>query len=271
MSAAGDQRGVEWLCVGECLRFSRRHRRYLVIFVSLYLHSLRHWAHARAARYGFCFLQLYDDIMDGDRATATSPDDVAAQTIAAWETGAFRQNTTLERIGRALHAALHTVPLLPGDDPHGDVLALLRAMHVDARRIATASVLTASEVKEQLRGTFHHSLNVLLIASRLRTRAREVPDLVEAMGWCSVARDLDEDLRKGLVNVPSEVVARVHAAGDALTSRHPEVQRWLALEKMAVRSHLDGAATELHAIARRDPGAGQLLGLFLHSIERYAR
>src|SRR5262249_3228026 len=69
----GTQRGIEWLCVRECLRFSRRHPRYLLIFLILYWHSLWHWRKTHAVRCGFCFLQLYDDIMDGDRVTASTP------------------------------------------------------------------------------------------------------------------------------------------------------------------------------------------------------
>src|SRR5882757_8537201 len=106
VSAGGSPRGVEWLCVGECLRFSLRHYRYFLIFLVLYWRSVWHWRRTRAARYGFCFLQLYDDIMDGDRVTAAAPDDIAAQTIAEWESGQFRGDTSLSRLGAALKDAL---------------------------------------------------------------------------------------------------------------------------------------------------------------------
>lgn len=262
---------MEWLCVRECLRFSLRHRRYFFIFLGLYWHSLRSWRQARAARYGFCFLQLFDDIMDGDRATDTPPDAVAARIIAAWESGELRDDDTLARLGAAFEAALRTLPLRPGDDPRRDVLALLQAMRLDARRVATRSVLPGAQIREQLRGTFHHSLNILLIAARLRTRAAQVPDLVASMGWCSVVRDLGEDLRKGLVNVPSDVVTRVQATGGELTANHPEIRRWLAEEKLAVRTHVDRSAVALRAIAADDPGAGRLLGMLHRSVARYAR
>jgi hypothetical protein len=257
--------------VRECLRFSMRHRRYLLIFLSLYWHSLRAWRSARAARYGYCFLQLYDDIMDGDRRTDAAPDAVAAQTIAAWASGEFRDDTTLARLGAAFNAALREVPLLPGDDPHHDVLALLQAMRLDAERVATKRVLTRAQLKDQLRGTFHHSLNILLIASGLRTRATQVPDLIESLGWCSVVRDLDEDLRKGLVNVPSDVVARVRSTSGGLTPQLRVVRCWLEEEAVVVRRHLATSAVVLRGIAADEPAAGRLLGLFHRSIDRYAR
>ena len=209
--------GVEWQCLQECLRFSLRHPRYLLIFLILYWYSVRDWRGTRAARYGYCFLQLFDDIMDGDRRVDTAADIIAEQTIAAWTTGQFRSDTTLARLGAAFSEALRSLPVLPGDDARHDVLVLLQAMRLDATRIATKNVLTRAEIKDQLRCTFHHSLNILLIGAGLRTRAAEVPDLMESLGWCSVVRDLAEDLARGLVNVPSDVVAQVRAADGELT------------------------------------------------------
>ena len=126
-------------------------------------------------------------------------DIIAEQTIAAWTTGQFRSDTTLARLGAAFSEALRSLPVLPGDDARHDVLVLLQAMRLDATRIATKNVLTRAEIKDQLRCTFHHSLNILLIGAGLRTRAAEVPDLMESLGWCSVVRDLAEDLARGLV------------------------------------------------------------------------
>lgn len=261
--------GVEWLCVKECLRFSRRHHRYFLIFLMLYWHSLWHWNNARAARYGFCFLQLYDDIMDGDRVTSTAPDVIAAQTIAEWESGQFRGDTSLSRLAAALDVSLRSLHLLPDDDPRHDVLVLLKAMRRDAQRVATQALLTRTELTEHLRATFHHSVNLLLIASQMQARAETVPDLVAALGWCSVVRDLGEDLHKGLVNVPDDVVRRVEATSGKLTVQHPETRRWLNEEKLTALIHLRNSAATLQTIATNEPRAARLLGSFHHSIERY--
>jgi phytoene/squalene synthetase len=237
----------------------------------LYWHSLWHWKQARAARYGFCLLQLYDDIMDGDRVTDTTPDAVAARTIAEWNSGQFHHDTSLSRLGAALDAAFRTLPLLPADDPRHDVLMLLQAMHRDAQRVATRILLTHAELKTQLRTTFHHSVNLLLITSRMHTRAAQVPDLVEALGWCSVVRDLNEDLGKGLINVPAELVQRLEAAGAKLTASHLEIQSWLEQERLAAINHLQHSAVSLQTLTAEDPRAARLLGLFHRSIARYAK
>jgi phytoene/squalene synthetase len=262
--------GVEWLCVRECLRFSRRHPRYFLIFLLLYWHSLGRWQSARAARSGFCFLQLYDDIMDGDRPSGCAPDVIAAQTISEWEHGRFAGDTVLSRLGAAFAAALRSLPVLPGDDPSRDVLILLQAMRRDAQRVADRVWLPAAELQAHLRLTFHHSVNLLLIAAQLQTRARHVPDLVAALGWCSVVRDLSEDLGKGLVNVPAEVARQVAVPGAALNPSHPEMQRWLAAERLIALDHLRASARTLQAITATDPRAARLLGMFHRSILRYA-
>jgi phytoene/squalene synthetase len=271
VSPSESRRGVEWLCVRECLRFSRRHPRYFLIFLILYWHSLWHWQDARAARYGFCFLQLYDDIMDGDHVTAIPPDAIADQTIAEWESCQFCDDSSLSKLGAALDAAFKTLPLLPEDDPRRDVMVLLKAMHRDAQRVATRVLLTRAELKTHLRATFHHSVNLLLIASRTQTRAEHVPDLVEALGWCSVVRDLNEDLGKGLVNVPADVVQNIDDSDTKLTPQHPQIRRWLEEERLAALNHLQGSAIALKSISVHDPRATRLLGLFHRSIERYAK
>lgn len=272
MSVSGRARGLESLCVRECLRFARRHRRYFLIFLTLYWHSLRGWNKARAARYGYCFLQLFDDIMDGDRRTEVAPTVIAERTIAAWTSGRFDDDEgTIARLGAAFHEALSSLPVLAADDPRHDVLVLLRAMHADARRVAARRLLTRAQLAVHLRSTFHHSLNILLVASRLRTRAAQVPDLVEALGWCSVVRDLEDDLKRGLVNIPGDVMALVPASDRARVSGHPAVTAWLADEKIAARQHLARSSITLKAIARDEPSAGRLLGVFQRSVERYAR
>lgn len=273
MTPRRPHRGVEWLCVRECLRFARRHRRYFLIFLAVYWHSLWHWRGARAARYGYCFLQLFDDIMDGDRVIRGGPDTdtVAAQAIDEWESGQFRGDTTLSRLGAALTAALATLPLLPADNPRHDVLMLLQAMHRDARRVSARTLLTHAELKSHLHTTFHHSVNLLLIASRMQTRAAHVPDLVAALGWCSVVRDWREDLRKGLINVPAEVVQSVEATGGQIAASHPEIRRWLETERTTASDHLRASAATLEALTTTDPRAARLLKTFHRSIARYAK
>ena len=95
----------------------------------------------------------------------------------------------------------------------------------------------------------------MLLGTDSQLRASDVPHLVNALAWCSVVRDWDEDQALGLVNVP----AAVWPDGVAAWRR----QRYLAaLEDMNL------AEKEIAALAGR-PGH-KLLSVFLRSIRRYA-
>src|SRR6185295_379846 len=81
----------------------------------------------------------------------------------------------------------------------------------------------------------------------------EVPSLVEALGWCSVVRDLEDDQRKGLDNIPSDVDY------DALSRE----------SLLRVRETLQRSALEIARL--NDARARRILGIFQRSVEKYAR
>ena len=37
--------------------------------------------------------------------------------------------------------------------------------------------------------------------------SKDVPHLIDAFGWCSTMRDLEEDLEAGLINIPADTLA----------------------------------------------------------------
>ncbi len=257
-------RGVEWLCARECLRFARRHRRYLGIFLVLYARSLRRWKEMRAARVGYAYLQLFDDFMDGDRASEVGLDALAAEKMAEWDAGTFAGTSALSRLGAVFWEELHAVP-----EGRTDVYALLQAMHFDSQRRVQRLVLDEHTLRAHLHRTFHHSVNILLIVSGLRTRAREVPDLVKALAWCSVVRDFRDDVAAGIINLPQPVVEAVQSRGGVLSQEEPEVAAWLAEERVRVREHLTASRAKLEELAATDPKAAKLLGVFHRSVEKY--
>ncbi len=258
-------RGVEWLCARECLRFARRHRRYLGIFLVVYGRSLLHWRAMRAARVGYACLQLFDDFMDGDRAWPGSLDALASQAMAEWDSGVFAGGTPLSRLSQAFWEELRTAP-----EGRTDVHALQEAMHFDSQRRLQRLLLDEHTLRTHLNRTFHHSVNILLIVSGLRTRAREVPGLVKALAWCSIIRDFKEDVAAGIINVPQAVVETVRARGAELRESAPEVAAWLEGEREKARMHLQESSITLEKLARSEPRAAKLLGVFQRSVERYA-
>ena len=264
------KRGVEWLCFVECLRFARRHRRYLGIFHVNYGRSLLRWRKMRAARMGYAFLQLFDDYMDGDRAWSGSLDALAARMQEEWNAGTFAGDIALSQLGEVFWKELEATP-----EGRTDVYALLQAMHFDSQRRVQRLLLDEKTLHAHLHRTFYHSVDILLVVSGLQTRAREVPGLVKALAWCSVVRDFDDDVTTGIINVPQLVVeaarARTREVNDAaITMQTPEVAAWLKEERERALEHLEQARTNLAEVATREPEAAKLLGVFQRSVEKYA-
>lgn len=267
------KRGVEWLCFVECLRFAKRHRRYLGIFLVLYGRSLWCWKKMRAARAGYAFLQLFDDYMDGDRKWSGSLDALAARMQEEWNAGVFSRDIALSQLGGAFWKELDSSP-----EGRTDVYALLQAMHFDSQRRVQRMLLDEKTLHAHLHRTFYHSVDILLVVSGFQTRAREVPGLVKALAWCSVVRDFEDDVRAGIVNVPQSVVEAVRARtgeSDAEAKAHitmhtPEVAAWLKEEHEKVKEHLTQSRANLAEVAARELEAAKLLGVFQKSVERYA-
>lgn len=261
---------LEFICLVQFSMFIRRHHRYLVIALFLYGHSLFRWRRTRVLRSGFCLLQAIDDLLDGDRVSEREPITVARDIVMQMRTGEFAADR-LALLADALTEDLRALQT-EVDDPLAEAIALIQHMCIDRERVEQGLIFDKGQLRRHHRKTFEHSLNLLLIASGARTRAKDVPELIEAFGWCSTVRDLDEDLGHGLVNVPSDVVAAAEAEGATPSS----VSEFSATE--AVRSwfgaELERADSLLCAHNDRwapggDPAGDRIMRIFHKSISSY--
>jgi membrane-associated phospholipid phosphatase len=261
---------VEALCARELYRFARRHPRYGLIALILYQQSLGRWSKARGARVGFCFLQLVDDVLDGDRAVDGEPLEHLDALVRSLETGAPGPATefhdTATTLGRALLAELTDA------EARARVFELVRTMRRDRERVREARWWDAATLQEQLTNTFRLSVSLMLHVSGAKVRAQEAPSLLAALGWCSVMRDLREDLAQGLFNVPADVADAVRAGGhdpadfDALLASEAG-RAWVRSEYQRASVLLDHSAVELKRLGGQ-PGAA-LLRLFHRSVEAF--
>lgn len=252
---------TEALCFRECLRFSLRHRRYFVILLLLYGASLRRWREMRSARFGYAFLQLYDDIMDGDRRCTEPPEHIAALTMAEWKSGVFISGSDLSHLGEAFHHSLGDA-----NEAKCDTLILLDLMREDYARRTERRLSSRATLEKHLHNTFFHSTNLLFHGCGLKSRAKDAPALVEALAWCSVVRDFADDARKGLFNVPSEI------AGDTATqdlADQSSVKAWLENERARGPTLLRACEVERQSLAPTDPQAAKLAGVFAKSMRKY--
>lgn len=268
--------GVPWLegrCLREALRFSRRHRRYFVILLAIWLPSLLRWRETRVVRLAYCVAQWIDDLLDGDRPSDREPLEVVDELLESMGRRSFGDDP-LSRLAAALFDELDAMGA-PGDDPHGDFIALVREMRVDRERVLGRELWDAARLRTHLVRTFELSVSLMLVVSRCTTRASAVPSLVELLSWTSVVRDLEDDLAHGLVNVPREAwpedapTLPLSRGAISLLLASEAIRAWAAREHLVAKALLPVAEREIAAID--EERARRILGTFHRSIARFAR
>ncbi|HYC87579.1 MAG TPA: phosphatase PAP2 family protein [Thermoanaerobaculia bacterium] len=231
---------VELQCLWQCAHFSRRHVRYFVIFLAIWLPSLLHWRRYRPVRLGFCAAQWIDDLLDGDRPSKREPLEIVDEILA-------------RRFGNDALSRLVAAFLEHLDEPaQNEFMDLVRCMRVDRVRVLHHERWTQAQLDAHHEATFRHSVNLMLITTGCTARASDVPSLIPALAWCSVVRDLDDDLRKGLVNIP----------------RNADVAQWTRDSHSRACIALQNAAEEIAHL--EDPRARRILTIFQRSITKYA-
>ncbi len=183
------------LCLGELLRCSFRHRRYALIACGLLAYLLTHRSRGWRALVGFCYLQRLDDLLDGHLVCQEEPELGARRQVQEWKSRTFSDDT-LGRLAGELQRSLGQEEL---------VIALIEEMIQDRIRVREHLLLEAGPLEEHLQRTFQLSLDLMLAASEAELTSLDVPGLTKLLAWCSLVRDLEEDLDLGLVNVPREI------------------------------------------------------------------
>ena len=314
----------EWQMLLEQAAFARRHRRYAFISLILAAYRLRHPARGGLLVSGYCFLQAFDDLMDGDRQTVRTADEEARRLIREWRHGRFDENdpysrlaadfrgrlktseasfceaktkavssceaktkavssceakTDIEGLGEAKANAKHSgktetaLPAAAARFALTRTLGLLHTMHLDRLRAERAQLWTEAEITAQHRRTFTRSLDLLLAALGSSVRGRDLPELVDALGWCSTMRDLPEDLRAGIVNIPSELWRQAGWPSEkrhdpAALSADAAFRDWMRQERSRALQLLDQA--DRRTAALNDETARRISNLFARSVRRFA-
>jgi hypothetical protein len=234
---------VEVLCLRELARFTRRHPRYLVTGLVIWGYSLPRWRETRLLRTGFCLAQHIDDVLDGDRPVTGDP-------------VAYARRLLHGAPGPLAPLAASVLAELDRRGGRATLAELVEVLIEDRRRMDARRTMPAAALAAHHRRTFRLSLDLTLIAAGSRLRAEDAPELVEVLAWCSPVRDLEEDLTKGLINIPEEVLARVPAGFPVLAAE--PVREWLRAEHQKAAALL-AAPPELPPSS--DPGRAVLATL----------
>lgn len=270
---------AEAMCLADFFRFGLRHIRYWGLAAVILSDSLRGWRSRRALRLGFAFLQRMDDMLDGHRPAPREPLEIARSLAAAIRGGAGdERDAALIRMARILAADLGA---LAGEEGPRKLAEILDVMARDRQRVLEGAIWDGEELRRHFRCTFRLSLDLLLMARGSDLRSGDLPELADALSWCSAARDLREDLRGGLVNIPREVLDAIRAEGRAVPfgeaiADDAKVKTWLAEEHgraAVLLDRLESNLADLDARWRdRDRGRGLLpLSMFARSLRDFHR
>lgn len=252
-------------------RFTRRHRRYGLIALMIATQRLMRPRRGQLLLSGYCFLQAVDDIMDGDRPWPQAPLALADALLYAWQTQQFATDE-LGLLAADFYQRLSHTP-----DParsRDTVVELLVLMRRDAERAQQRRLWPAAAIAAQHRRTFACSFDLLLSALGSHSRAEDLPELLDALGWCSTVRDLREDLAAGIINIPQEVwqQARLPENGTVSTEdwlTAPAVRRWLQQEHTQAIALLAQLHIRLNT-ASPDAPAQRITRLFARSVADFA-
>ncbi len=146
-------------------------------------------------------------------------------------------------------------------------------MQTDYHRSVNSNLLSADDLNEHHQQTFTLSIDLMLQALGARLRAKDMPELIQAFGWCSVVRDLQEDLDAGLINIPEDVFhkAMKEGADKSYNSliQTCAVQIWMIEELKIAKERLDKTDDRLREF-RNEKGLG-VLQMFAGSIRKYLK
>lgn len=243
----------EWLCFIQFYHFTRRHRRYGTVGLALYILSFKNFKLAQRMRHGFCALQLIDDYLDGDRPSEIEP----ALLIAELQQAIVTDQWNSSDVQRLMQAFLSQVAGMPEEaEIRKHIDNVIHAMLRDRERVRNKEVLDAISLREQHHKTFTASLDIVLAVMQSQLRTKDLPEILDIFAWCSTVRDLDDDLSKGLVNIPRDVW------GDLERS-----QAWIDTQTRSAQAIMTQAELKLTHLGD-DPGK-KVFAIFLKSMKVY--
>ncbi len=260
---------IEYLCLKQFYFFSRRHRRYFFLFIGMYLTSIFRWKSSRLLRAGYCFIQLLDDILDGDRLIDDDPSAFADRILSEILAEQFGKSSEASMlIGFVLTEAQVRHDYMKIKEKFAALVIVLKDDYV--RRINRRSDL-ACTLKQHHRLTFQLSMDITLAFLDSEVTSEDCPEIVESLVWCSVMRDLRDDLSVGIINIPKDVYT---VSSKPLTSSDIDailneraVQKWIRAE-FKLQSHNMAAIGAILPHLKDNIGK-QAVKIFWKSIKSY--
>lgn len=235
----------------EAIRISSRHLRYFTIFLALWSQVFTRPIKSRRSRWSYVLLQVIDDLLDGHRQSKVPP----LQFVKDLKNQINFKNYSNDFWGNLVEETMNLFESDPDTwDARYEFLNIIDNMMLDHHRMLDRKAWDENQLIQHHRETFIPSLNLLLMSLDSKSRVNQMIELVDVMGWCSMIRDLDDDLSRGLNNLPAHL------------RTEQDTQNWLRQQALAARQNVKIAEEKLKEL---DPQAKRLGQLFLKSAKKY--
>ena len=201
---------------------------FITMVAPMYAASLIDSHRGRVFRYMYISARHIDDLVDGDKESIGDPIEAVRRYQKVILHGRrIDLDDKYEEI--MLYGIRETAKLGDGrDDVKGDFFRLTNAILFDHERSKNRSILTKNELDGYYENLLGPSLNIGLICAGSKFRGADFPEMIYGQGRLYSVRDLKKDLRRGLCNIPLEVL---EAAGVTKAATIQEI-----LETQAVRA-----------------------------------
>ena len=152
-----------------------------------------------------------------------------------------------------------------------DFERLVESMVYDRQRVREGLRLTQMELQAHHQQVFQCSANVALKICGFDLRASDVPGVIDQLCWVSPMRDLREDLRAGLNNLPLEIwnPEKSEASDAAAALQNQRVKQWLRAEYANMLRAVERTKPELERVKDRSGAFG--FRIFHRLLSSYAR
>ncbi len=201
--------GVETTCLKEAAHLAKRDMKYWIVVGHLYLSGLFKPKQAKTVRSAYFFCRHIDDVLDGDRTISEDPEDYAYAILDSIERGGNKP-----KIMELYNYAIKNIEPRNGDKPKEDFKEVINVMIFDYCRSKFGAVFSSEELDDYFNKTFEHVLNLSFMISGSNLRGKDIPEIVSSMGHIYSIRDMETDISRKIINIPSEELQMAGINGD---------------------------------------------------------
>lgn len=180
----------------------------------MYLLSIKGLELSQIARACFFFFRNQDDALDGDRQDIKDP---LAHVLTCSKQIASAKFTGEPKIINLAKFAIDRLQRKgkKGDDPRQNFLDEIDVILFDYHRSRIRKILTEKELKKYYQQTFFPVIDLMLIGLNSKLRAKDIAEFSFCQGRVYTIRDLDQDWKKGIINIPKEILTKAKLNPDS--------------------------------------------------------